>query len=83
MSRVGSGHDPRDTGHSRVGSPWPVVSADPRFEPADLARGSVFLQTYICLPEGHSRGPRVRNYVILAAFCLKASLVPIFRTPSA
>ena len=70
MSRVRSGHDPRDTDHSRIG-------------PADLVRGSVFLQTYSCLPEGRSRDPRVRNDTVLAASCLKASLVPILRTPRA
>ena len=36
-----------------------LFSADPRAGPADLARGSVFLQTCSCLPEGHSRDPRV------------------------
>ena len=36
-----------------------LFSADPRVGPADLTRGSVFLQTYSCLPEGHSRDPRV------------------------
>ena len=35
-----------------------LFSADPRVGPADLARGSVFLQTYSCLPEGHPRDPR-------------------------
>ena len=59
-----------------------LFSADPRVGPADLARGSVCLQTYSCLAEGHSRDPRVRNYTILAASRLNASLVPIFRTPS-
>ena len=36
-----------------------LFSADLRVGPADLARGSVFLQTYRCLPEGHWRDPRV------------------------
>ena len=36
-----------------------LFSADPRVRPADLARRSVFLQTYSCLPESHSRDPRV------------------------
>ena len=91
MSRVGSGHDPRDTGHSRgrVTMTRELFSADPRVGPADLTRGSVLLQTYSCLPEGHSRDPRSRPtgpklyYTILAASCLKASLVPIVRIPSA
>ena len=64
-----------------------LFSADPRVGPADLARGSVFLKTYSCLPEGHSRDPRscprVRNDTILAASCLKASLGAMLRTPSA
>ena len=51
--------------------------------PVGRACGSVSLQTYSCLPRGHSREPRVRNFKILAASCLKASLGPIFRTPSA
>ena len=38
-----------------------LFSADPRVGPAALARGSVLLQTYSCLAEGHYRGPRVRN----------------------
>ena len=37
-----------------------LLSADPRVGPADLAGGSVFLKTYSCLPEGHSRDPRGR-----------------------
>ena len=36
-----------------------LFSADPRVGPADLARRFVFLQTYSCLPEGHSGDPRV------------------------
>ena len=68
-----------------------LFSADPRVGPADLAGGSVFSQTYSCLPEGESSkivtrgsGPRVRSYTTLPASCLKASLVPIiFRTPIA
>ena len=72
--RVGSGPEVfKSRGSGRVGS-WPVrygslagrdpmtrelFSADPRVGPADLARGSVFLQTDSCLPEGHSLDPRV------------------------
>ena len=66
MSRVRSGHDPRDTGHSRVGSPSPASCfplTDPRIWPADLARGSVFLQTNTRLPE-EDRDPRIRIYII-------------------
>ena len=47
----------RGSGHTMTRE---LFSADPRVRPADLARGSVSLQTYSCLPEGHSRDPRVR-----------------------
>ena len=45
---------PTPLGSGRVGSTCLNLT--------DLARGSVVLQIYSCLPEGHPRDPRVRNY---------------------
>ena len=60
-----------------------LFSADPRVGRTDLARGCVFLHTYSCLSDGHSRDPRVRIDTMLAASCLKASLGAMLRTPIA
>ena len=46
-------------GSGRVPMTRELFSTDPRVGPADLACGSVFLQTYSYLPEGRSRDPRV------------------------
>ena len=44
ISRVGSGHDPRDTGHfaGQAKMTRELFWANPRVKPADLARGSAF-----------------------------------------
>ena len=46
ISRVGSGHDPRDTGHfaSQAIMTRELFWADPRVQPADLAGGSAFFK---------------------------------------
>ena len=76
--RVGSGRDRRRSKchlsgrviRARDGSLAGVMtgelfSAGPRVGPANLARGSVFLQTYSCLPESNFRDPWVRNDIFL------------------
>ena len=67
--RVGSGHDPRTTGHSRVKATVTrgLFLADPRVEPADLAVGYAFFSVAgacrrtIVEPAPHGSDPRVRN----------------------
>ncbi|CAM9124236.1 unnamed protein product, partial [Laminaria digitata] len=56
ISRVGSGHDPRDTDHvtGRATLTREFFSSDPRTGPADLTRGPDTLKTYCFLPEGLS-----------------------------
>ena len=68
MSRVGSSQEIfKSPGSGRVGSGHEVFKMsrvgsghDPRVGHADLTRGSAFLQTSSCLPDGHSRDPRIR-----------------------
>ena len=68
ISRVGSGHDPRDAGHfaGQAIMIRELFRADPRVKPADLAGGSAFFKLTaeshvdaVQAPRGS--GPRVRQ----------------------
>ena len=68
ISRVGSGHDPRDTGHSagQAIMTRELFWADPRVKPADLAGGSAFFkltaESHVdAVQASRGSGPRVRQ----------------------
>ena len=85
ISRVGSSHDPRDTGHfaGQAIMTRRLFWADPRVKPADLASGSAFFKL---TAESHidavqapcGSGPRVRQQnTNISASCLPRADAPI------
>ena len=68
-SRVGSGHDPPDTGHSRVKPPWPVGcfwltrGSNPRIWPADSPFSHLLTaacRRVLVVPAPRGSDPRIR-----------------------
>ena len=85
ISRVGSGHDPRDTGHfaGQAIMTRELFWADPRVKPADLAGGSAFFkltaESHIDTAQApRGSGPRVRqSNTNISASCLPRADAPI------